>query len=160
MENIDFNKLWQNFVDTVTNHFMDFNGRVGRAQFWWYMAVVFVVSFVAGIVGSVIPLVSSVVSLALILPNLGMIARRLQDTGKPGNWALLLAIPIVLSFVLSFLAAFGAIFFFLYFLFALAGIISLLSLVAVVVMIYFCIQPGQTEANQYGPVPPAWTPNK
>jgi uncharacterized membrane protein YhaH (DUF805 family) len=33
MGQMDINKLWQNFLDTVTNHYMDFNGRVGRAQF-------------------------------------------------------------------------------------------------------------------------------
>ena len=29
---MDFNKLWQNFLDTITGHYVDFNGRVGRAQ--------------------------------------------------------------------------------------------------------------------------------
>ena len=37
---MDFNKLWQNFMDTVQNHYMDFNGRMGRAQFWYYILVV------------------------------------------------------------------------------------------------------------------------
>ena len=54
MDQVDINKLWQNFLDTVTNHYMDFNGRVGRAQFWYYMLVYVVmwigVSIVAGIV--------------------------------------------------------------------------------------------------------------
>src|SRR6202012_132483 len=33
---MDFNKLWANFLDTVQNHYVDFNGRVDRAQFWYY----------------------------------------------------------------------------------------------------------------------------
>jgi uncharacterized membrane protein YhaH (DUF805 family) len=163
MENIDFNKLWNNFLDTFTNHFVDFNGRVGRTQFWWYMAVAVAISIAANIVGSVIPLVSTVVGLALLLPNLGMIVRRLHDVGQPGFWVALLAIPLVVVILTGLLAALGAVMGMVWMLalFAgIAGLVWIVALVGLVVLIYFCVQLGQPDANTYGPVPSAWSPNK
>ncbi len=156
---IDFNKVWQNFLDTLTNHYVDFNGRVDRMQFWFYIAVVFVVSLAVAVVASFTThLLSTLLSLGLLLPNLGMTVRRLQDTGKPGIWVALLAIPLLLSILLSMLAVMGGALGLLMLLLTFGTLISLASLVAAVVLIYFCAQPGQPEANQYGPVPPKWTP--
>ena len=53
MDQLDFNKLWQNFVDTITSHYSDFGGRVSRAQFWYYVLVYVVVGFLVAIVGAV-----------------------------------------------------------------------------------------------------------
>jgi uncharacterized membrane protein YhaH (DUF805 family) len=156
---MDFNKLWQNFVDTVTNHYLDFNGRVGRAQYWYYILVVFVLAIGVWLVGSVTTrALSSLFSLALLLPNLGMTVRRLHDTGKPGIWVLLPLIPGVLMIVLGSLAVLGGVFGFLLFIAAFAMIIWLLWLAAMAVLIYFCAQPGQAGDNLYGPPPPVWTP--
>jgi len=159
MENLDFNKIWQNFVDQLTNHYADFSGRVGRTQFWWYIAVAVVVSIVAAIIGDItLHVISTLVSLGLLLPNMGMTARRLQDTGRPGNWVFILVIPFLLTIILGFLAVVTGPFGMFFFLFGLAPLISLLALVAAVAIIYLCIQPGQPDANQYGPVPPDWKP--
>lgn len=156
---MDFNKLWQNFVDTVTNHYLDFNGRVGRAQYWYYILVVFVLAIGVWLVSSVTTrALSSLFSLALLLPNLGMTVRRLHDTGKPGIWVLLPLIPGVLMIVLGSLAVLGGVFGFLLFIAAFAMIIWLLWLAAMAVLIYFCAQPGQAGDNLYGPPPPVWTP--
>jgi len=156
---MDFNKLWQNFVDTVTNHYLDFNGRMGRAQYWYYILVVFVLAIGVAIIASVTTrALSSLFSLALLLPNLGMTVRRLHDTGKPGIWVLLPLIPGVLMIVLGSLAVLGGVFGFLIFIAAFATIIWLLWLAAMAVLIYFCAQPGQAGDNLYGPPPPVWTP--
>lgn len=162
MDQIDFNKLWKNFVDTITNHYVDFSGRVGRAQFWYFVLVYVVVGIGVSIVGSVLPMgggLRGLYSLLLFLPSVGMTARRLQDTGKPGTWAWLLAVPFGVMILLGLITVvtvltmgFGAV------LYLLMPILSLVSLAAVVVVIYFCAQPGQAEANAYGPVPPPWTP--
>ena len=81
MDQIDFNKLWQNFVDTITNHYSDFNGRVGRSQFWYFVLVYVVVGIGVSIVGSILPFgggIRALYSLALLLPSVGMTARRLS----------------------------------------------------------------------------------
>jgi uncharacterized membrane protein YhaH (DUF805 family) len=157
MDQVDINKLWQNFLDTVTNHYMDFNGRVGRAQFWYYVLVMAVISVGVSIVASVTThLLSTLFSLAVLLPNLGMNVRRLHDVGRPGIWVLLLAIPALLMIligvlvVMSFGLLFGLVF--------LIPLIWLVMLAGIAVMIYFCVQPGDAGPNTYGPPPPVWTP--
>jgi uncharacterized membrane protein YhaH (DUF805 family) len=161
---MDFNKVWQNFLDTVTNHYVDFNGRVGRTQFWYYILVTFVLAIIVGIVASVtIPALSTLFSLALLLPNLGMGVRRLHDTNKPGIYIVILLIPAALLLLMGILSGLmfvmgsgGG------FLLVLAGFSTLIFLVwlgTLGVMIYFWVQPGDAGDNQYGPAPAVWTPN-
>ena len=84
---MDFNKLWQNFMDTVQNHYMDFNGRMGRAQYWYFILVCFVIGIIAAIVDAVVGMriIGALVGLALLLPMGGASARRFQDTGRSGQ---------------------------------------------------------------------------
>jgi uncharacterized membrane protein YhaH (DUF805 family) len=160
MENLDINRLWQNYVDTITKHYVDFAGRVGRPQFWYFILVDVVVAVGVAIVGSIVGLrsLSDLYSLALLLPTLGLTVRRLQDTGKPGSWVLIAFIPIVLMIVLGLVSVLGGALGMLGFLFVFMPIIALVSLAAAAVLIYLCAQPGQPEANQYGPVPPVFEP--
>jgi uncharacterized membrane protein YhaH (DUF805 family) len=159
MDGVDINKLWQNFLDTVTNHYIDFNGRVGRAQFWYYILVSVVLAIGVAIVSAVTTrLLSDLFGLALLLPNLGMTARRFQDVGKPGSWVLILAIPLVLSILLSILVLLSGPFGIFFFLFGLVPLVSLVSLVAAVIVIYLCVQPGEAGTNAYGPPPAPWSP--
>lgn len=163
MDNIDFNRLWQNFTDTITNHYADFNGRVGRPQFWYYVLVAFVIGIGVAIIGSIVwmPGLSSLYGLLILLPNAGMAARRLQDVGRSGTlvWAAIVPLAImhvvgVLSLIGGFIGAIG----FLAFYFTIGWLITLIALVAGIAVLYFCIQPGQPEANQYGSVPPVFEP--
>jgi len=145
---MDFNQLWQNFVDTVTKHYVDFNGRVGRSQFWYYVLVVVILGIAVAIVASItVRLLSTLFSLALLLPNLGMGVRRLHDIGKPWHYVLLPLIPAVLSGI-----------FVMMFLWPLAWICSLLAIAAAVLLIYWYAQPGEAGSNSYGPPPPVWSP--
>ena len=163
MGQIDFNKLWQNFMDTIQNHYMDFAGRVGRAQFWYYILVVVAVAIVAAVLGGVVgtTLLSAVVSLGLLLPNAGMAARRMQDTGQSGQlvwiWVAVGAIYGIINLLIGLTGPLGALAFLAFF-FTIGWLINLAMLVITIVIIYFCVQPGQAGDNQYGPPPPAWTP--
>jgi len=162
MDQIDVNKLWQNFVDTISKHYADFSGRVGRAQFWYFILVYVVVGFGVSIVGAILPAggaLRGLYGLLLLLPSVGMTARRLQDTGRPGTWAWLLAVPVGILIIFGIFAVItvltlgiGAL------LFILSPFLSLASLLAIVILIYWCAQPGQPEANAYGPAPAPWTP--
>ena len=161
---MDFNKLWQNFMDTVQNHYMDFAGRIPRAQFWYYILVAVVIGVAAAIVGGIVgtTLVSAVVSLGLLLPNAGMAARRMQDTGRNGQlvwvWVIVGAIYGVISLLIGLAGPFGAVAFLAFF-FTIGWLINLAMLVITIAIIYFCAQPGTAGDNQFGPPPPAWTPN-
>src|SRR5215469_12706084 len=160
MDQFDFNKLWQNFVETISKHYVDFDGRVGRAQFWCYIGVYFVVGLLVSVVGGAVGGGSglrSLYGLALLLPSLGITSRRLHDTGRTASWVLVLAVPAILSILLGLLAlisifTFGLLGIFL----LLAPIIGLICLAAVALLIYFCVQPGTSGPNEYGAAPAAW----
>lgn len=151
---MDFNKLWKNFLDTVTNHYFDLNGRVGRARFWYFILVEVVLDLGLAIVQSIVlpGVLTALFGLAMLLPNYGMATRRLQDTGRNGTLALVAFGASALLNIISIV--------WVVLLFGIIGVIvSLVALGAGIALIYFCAQPGQAEANAYGPVPEAWTPN-
>jgi len=159
MDQVDLNKLWQNFTDTITNHYSDLNGRVGRAQYWYYILVYVIVGVLISLVSSFMffaGALSTLYSLALLLPTIGMTARRLQDTGRPGTWAWILAIPIGYSMVALLFSTLmfgpGSI------LYLIIPFFRFVAVGAILVLIISCAQPGQSDANQYGPAPPPWPP--
>lgn len=163
MDQLDFNKLWQNFTDTISSHYVDFEGRTPRAQFWWYVAVYVVLGILVSIIGSITMVgggLRSLYGLALLLPTLGITARRLHDMGRTASWVLLLAIPWGLSILMGLITLLSFLTFgILGILFWFWPIFGLLSLAAVVLLIYFCAQPGTSGPNEFGPIPATWTPN-
>lgn len=161
MDQIDVKQLWAHFVDTIKNHYLDFDGRISRPQYWYYVLVYVVVGIGVSIIGGAVglPSLRSLYGLALFLPSLGMTARRLHDVGKPTYWILILAVPLVLELVLGLLTLASVMLYPLFMLFVgLTTLISLATLVALIVIIYFCAQPGTPGSNEFGPQPPAWTP--
>jgi uncharacterized membrane protein YhaH (DUF805 family) len=161
---MDFNKLWQNFADTVLNHYFDLNGRIGRPQFWYFVLVEVGVGIALGIVSSFLfsGLLPAVFGLGMTLPNLGMAVRRMQDTGQNGMLAWVCfgasAFMNIIS-VITWVGGTAGVMGFLVIFFTIGWIISLVALISGIAVIYFCAQPGQTEANAHGPVPPVFNPN-
>ena len=87
------------------SNYVNFQGRTGRATFWWWVLAVFLFSFALALLDEIIlgggsgiadtgPL-QALGSLALLLPNLAMAVRRLHDIGRSGWWVLIGIIPIV-----------------------------------------------------------------
>ena len=74
-----------NFINTLTNY-ADFAGRTGRNDFWMFVLFYVALSILAGAIDFVlgIGLVSLIYSLALLLPLVAVVARRLHDTGRSG----------------------------------------------------------------------------
>ena len=84
-------------------------GRAPRSEFWWFVffnwLVFFVAAVVFGLIGTVIngyegaiitiSVGYSLVSLALIFPNICVAVRRLHDTGHSGVWFFILFILII-----------------------------------------------------------------
>ncbi|MES2612591.1 DUF805 domain-containing protein [Acidovorax sp.] len=73
-------------IKSCFSQYAGFTGRASRSEFWWFLLFQVVVVVVTGFVSQ---LVSSVVSLALLLPALAVGARRLHDIGRSGWWQLL-----------------------------------------------------------------------
>lgn len=86
--------------------YADFEGRAGRAEFWWFTLVLYGIQFAIVILSSALGVFSSALGLLLIvilwvhglgtlLPSLAVTARRLHDTGRSGWWMLIILVPFV-----------------------------------------------------------------
>ena len=153
---MDPQAIIDNFRRNVTEHYFDMNGRVGRAEFWYFVLAAVIVEVIAAIIGDLIHinLVQVAVELALLLPMAGIGARRLQDTGRNGALVWLLIIPSLVVALLSVMALASGIFGGLGLLFLFGGVLVLLELVTLVIaiaLIYFWCQPGTPGPNAYGP---------
>ncbi len=93
---------FQEAVKTVLTKYVDFNGRARRSEYWYFVLFNILVNFVVGIVVNLTGLtfLSYIVSLALLLPGLGVCVRRLHDIGKGWAWILLALIPLVGAIIL------------------------------------------------------------
>jgi len=81
------------FIDPIKNHYADFDGRIGRQEFWMFILFSFLLNVILEVID--IEVLAMVVSLALFVPNIALASRRLHDTGRSGWWQLLWLIPIV-----------------------------------------------------------------
>lgn len=68
-----------------------FEGRSRRSEYWYF--VLFSTLFSIPLIN--LPLLSSIFSLIMILPNLAVTVRRLHDTGRSGWMILIILIPLI-----------------------------------------------------------------
>lgn len=86
------------FVDIVKNHYMDFNGRATRSQYWLYVLAYVIISIPFVVIDTALlhaQALSMILSLALLLPSLGIGVRRLHDVGQSGWLYLVAIVPFV-----------------------------------------------------------------
>lgn len=105
---LNFTTLKENFINILKNHYTDFNGRVRRQEFWTFVLVSAIISIILGIVDQVLNIIGigflgAIYSLAVLLPSLGLLARRLHDTGKSGWW-MLLSLTVIGGLVILYFA--------------------------------------------------------
>lgn len=160
---MDFQAIFDNYKRTITDHYFDMNGRVGRAQFWYFVLANFCAALLASIVGGIMGLpLAELYNLAVLLPATCLAARRLQDIGRNGMlaWALLIVVAVtqIIGILTALSLFFAGPFGFLFFVPSLS-ILGLLALGLCVVLIYFWCQPGDPGPNAYGPPPPVFDPN-
>jgi uncharacterized membrane protein YhaH (DUF805 family) len=114
-----------NWYITVLTRYADFTGRARRAEYWMFTLFSVIVSIVLAAADALvfgtgsftslgggfsasytsIGVLSTVYALAVLLPTLGVTARRLHDTDRSGWWMLLGFVPIVGGIVLLVLLA-------------------------------------------------------
>lgn len=94
---MDINASLELVKKTLTTKYVDFSGRAGRTEFWTFFVFNLVVNIVATIVFGAIGLgiVASLISLALLLPALGVLVRRLHDRDMTGWFALAVLVPLL-----------------------------------------------------------------
>jgi len=73
-------------------NFAKFKGRANRREFWWFVLINLIISFVLGFISGAIfktPILSNIYSLVTLIPYLSLTWRRMQDSEKPG-WFLII----------------------------------------------------------------------
>jgi uncharacterized membrane protein YhaH (DUF805 family) len=98
---MDMINIWKT---VVLQRYAKFDGRAGRAEFWWYalatwllFAVLWIVTAVFFAIASALGVIAVIItiglSLAVIIPSIAVAIRRLHDTNKSGLWLLITFIP-------------------------------------------------------------------
>jgi uncharacterized membrane protein YhaH (DUF805 family) len=89
-------------IQTCFSKYVTWQGRAGRAEYWWwtlFAVIVYIVGFIVDLaVKSPIPVLLLV--LALLLPSLSVLVRRLHDTGRSGWWYWIGLVPLVGGIIL------------------------------------------------------------
>lgn len=99
----------------VIRNYAGFSGRARRKEYWMFalfnMIIIFGLNFLAGIVMSAsedggmmaTSFLGGLYGLAVFLPSLAVIVRRLHDTGKSGWYYLWIFVPLI-GLILVFIA--------------------------------------------------------
>lgn len=93
----------ENFKEIVTKKYVCFSGRASRKEFWYFILVTAVIGSILGCIPAIGVILNIVWTLGLLLPSLGVTARRLQDQGKSAWMILIALIPIVGGLILLLL---------------------------------------------------------
>ena len=104
-------------VKSVLSKYATFAGRASRAEFWRWVVVFVLFTLITRMIDGALfassihesfygddarrPL-TSIIILALLLPNIALAVRRLHDIGRSGWWLLLMVIPLVGPLVLLY----------------------------------------------------------
>ena len=94
----------ENWKLVVLARYAKFDGRAGRAEYWWFtlaniiiwiglLILMGIAYALADALGVIVGLVLLGYWLALIVPSLAVLFRRLHDTNKSGWWLLIALIP-------------------------------------------------------------------
>ncbi|MFZ7199640.1 DUF805 domain-containing protein [Avibacterium avium] len=92
----------------VLKNYAQFNGRARRKEFWWFVAVDFLLYVILGMLDFVLLNndfgFTGVYGLATLIPSLAVRVRRLHDTDRSGWWLLIGFIPVI-GFIVLFIFA-------------------------------------------------------
>jgi len=120
-----------NAIRTVLKQYATFSGRASRAEFWYWVLGVLLVSIVLAVIEGLLiapamgfrafdpeagqPL-SLIMSLAIFLPSTAVAVRRLHDTGRAGWWFFIQLVPLL----------------------------------GTLILLWWYVQPGTAQPNEYG----------
>ena len=95
--------LIENWKLVVLERYAKFDGRAGRAEFWWFVLANFLVYIVLAIllqISGIFLILELLYALAMLIPSIAVAIRRLHDTDKSG-WLLLIGlVPFIGAIIL------------------------------------------------------------
>ncbi len=138
-------------VKNVFSKYATFTGRARRSEFWWFQLFNFILIFVASLFDDLLGLgisdtgegiISLIVTLALLLPGLSVLWRRLHDINRSGWNYLLVIVPAVLCVIFALVQ-----------LFVLMILMVIVVVVTAILLLVWCCMDSKQEENKYGPSP-------
>ena len=86
-----------NWYRAVLKKYATFGGRAGRAEFWMFFLINFLIIMGLVMIDTLIGLgfLGGLYGLAVFLPTLAVYVRRLHDSGRTGWWMLIAFIPLI-----------------------------------------------------------------
>ncbi len=79
------------YLDAFRKYF-DFKGSADRPTYWWFALANFIVSFLIGLISAKIQFIYA---LAVLIPSIAILVRRIRNTGYSPWHALWLLLPII-----------------------------------------------------------------
>lgn len=147
-------------------NYVNFSGRARRKEYWFFVLFTFIFSIVARLLDLLIfgpsgMLISGLFGLAMLLPQLAVLVRRLHDTNRSGKWVLgyylltilwtgILIVWGMKYFVAAMQGTAGIVGFSI---FAIVGVLAILAY-TIVLLVWSCL-PGTKGENRYGADPKA-----
>jgi uncharacterized membrane protein YhaH (DUF805 family) len=94
-----------NWYTAVLKNYAGFSGRARRQEYWMFFLVNFVIGVVFDILtfatgSSFFTIVLAIYGLAVLVPGLAVLVRRLHDTNRSGAWFFIAFVPIVGGIIL------------------------------------------------------------
>ena len=92
------------FIDCLTKKYACFSGRARRQEYWLFALFNIIAGIIIGVIAGVLVSVTnvtafaylgSIYNLAVLIPGLAVLFRRLHDTGRSGWWWLIALIPFI-----------------------------------------------------------------
>ncbi|QKY68399.1 DUF805 domain-containing protein [Lentibacillus sp. CBA3610] len=87
----------------VLRNYVTFTGRARRTEYWMFVLFNFIILLLISILEAIMALpgvLSTLYSLAVFLPGLAVVVRRLHDSGQSGLWVLIGFVPVAGAIVL------------------------------------------------------------
>ena len=91
------------FVEALEKYAV-FSGRSRRKEYWYFVLLVVIISIALSLIDSLIGaydrssgagLLSTIFSLAILIPSIAMSIRRLHDIHRTGWWVLISLVPLI-----------------------------------------------------------------
>lgn len=86
-------------IQSVFSKYATFSGRARRSEYWYFVLLTLIVSFVTGLLSEFLgrfgAMLTGLWELAILIPSLAVVWRRLHDIGKSGAWYFIFLVPLV-----------------------------------------------------------------
>lgn len=86
------------YKKVVFENYLNFDGRARRSEYWWFFLMNLIISITLFIIGFMIefPFLRLVYSIAVLIPSIAVVVRRMHDIGKSGWYIIIPIYNIVL----------------------------------------------------------------